>query len=243
MGYNESFLAVEIIYLMKVFLEKHDLGIVLGEAGTLQILPHQVRVPDVCFISWDRFPNRQLPPEPIPALAPDLAIEVLSQGNTEQEMQRKLHDYFTAGVRLVWYIDPRTRSAKSYTAENQFVEIVESQSLSGGDVLPGFRVAVARIVRQDGAIAMREDSILREIWRIKDRTPPNMDTTFGHLPNRFKNNSAVGAETWCHVVQNEQKSNENRIWIRKFRQLVVCHCFPYRLSRFGPYRVSRCIQV
>ena len=75
-----------------------------------------------CFIAWERFPNRQLPREPIPALAPDLAIEVLSEGNTEQEMQRKLHDYFTAGVRLVWYIDPRSRSAKSYTAENQFIE-------------------------------------------------------------------------------------------------------------------------
>lgn len=139
-GYWESLIAVKIIHLVMSFLETHDLGIVLGEAGTLRILPHQVRVPDVCFISWDRFPNRQLPPEPIPALAPDLAIEVLSEGNTEQEMRRKLHDYFTAGVRMVWYIDPRTRSAKSYTAEDQFALLAESQSLSGGDVLPGFEL-------------------------------------------------------------------------------------------------------
>jgi Uma2 family endonuclease len=130
---------------MRVFLEKHDLGIVLGEAGTLRILPHQVRIPDICFISWDRFPNRQLPPEPIPDLVPDLAIEVLSKWNTEKEMQRKLHDYFTAGVRLVWYIDPRTRSAKSYTAESQFVELTESQSLSGGDVLPGFELPLREL--------------------------------------------------------------------------------------------------
>ena len=112
---------MKISYLITVFLATHDLGIVLGEAGTLKVLPHQVRVPDVCFISWERFPDRELPPEPIPALAPDLAIEVLSASNTEGEMQCKLHDYFTAGVRLVWYIDPQTRSAKSYTAEDQFV--------------------------------------------------------------------------------------------------------------------------
>ena len=60
-------------------------------------------------------------------------------------MERKLHDYFTAGVRLVWYIDPRTRSAKSYTAENQFVELAESQSLSGGDVLPGFELPLREL--------------------------------------------------------------------------------------------------
>lgn len=150
MGYFESLLAVEIIYLLKSFLNKHDLGIVLGEAGTLRILPHQVRIPDICFIAWERFPNRQLPREPIPALAPDLAIEVLSEGNTEQEMRRKLHDYFTAGVRLVWYIDPRTRSAKSYTAEDQCVELIESQSLIGGDVLPGFELPLSTLFAKVG---------------------------------------------------------------------------------------------
>ncbi len=144
-GYIESFLAVEIIYLLKSFLEGHELGIVLGEAGTLKVLPDQVRVPDVSFISWDHFPNRELPPEPIPALAPDLAIEVLSVSNTEGEMQRKLQDYFAAGVKLVWYIDPQTRSAKSYTAEDQLVVVNENGSLSGGDVLPGFELPLKEL--------------------------------------------------------------------------------------------------
>jgi Uma2 family endonuclease len=104
-----------------------------------------VRIPDVCFISWARFPDRKLPREPIPALAPDLAIEVLSEGNTEAEMRRKLRDYFTAGVRLVWYIDPRTRSAKSYTSETECIEASESDSLSGRDVLPGFELSLKEV--------------------------------------------------------------------------------------------------
>jgi Uma2 family endonuclease len=145
MGYYESLIAAEIIYLIKAFLRQHNLGIVLGEAGTLRILPNQVRVPDVCFVAWDRLPNQQLPREPIPALAPDLAIEVLSEGNTEQEMLRKLHDYFTAGVRLVWYIDRRTRSARSYTAEDAVTEVGESESLSGGAVLPGFEMSLGTL--------------------------------------------------------------------------------------------------
>ena len=150
MGYIESFLVMRIGFLIQSFLTTHDLGIVLGEAGTLQVLPDQVRVPDVCFIAWERFPNRQLPSEPIPSIAPDLAIEVLSASNTEGEMQRKLHDYFTAGVRLVWYIDPQTRSAKSYTAEDRCVELVESQSLSGGDVLPGFELPLKELFAKVG---------------------------------------------------------------------------------------------
>ena len=79
-GYIESFLAMRIGHLIQAFVDLHDLGIVLGADGTLRVLPDQVRVPDACFISWNRFPNRQLPPEPIPDLAPDLAIEVLSAG-------------------------------------------------------------------------------------------------------------------------------------------------------------------
>jgi Uma2 family endonuclease len=138
MGYLESLIAAKVIHCLMTFLERHDLGIVLGEAGTLKISPHQVRAPDVCFLAWERFPNRQFPAEPIPALVPDLAIEVLSEGNTEGEMQRKLHDYFAAGVRLVWYIDPRNRSAKSYTVEDARIEVSEAESLSGGEVLPGF---------------------------------------------------------------------------------------------------------
>ncbi len=140
MGYYESVVAARIIRILGLFVENGDLGIVLGEAGTLKILPSQVRIPDVCFICWEQFPNRELLREPIPALAPDLAVEVLSKGNTSGEMQRKLHDYFTAGVRLVWYIDPRTRSAKAYTAEDQCTELTEQQSLTGGEVLPGFEL-------------------------------------------------------------------------------------------------------
>lgn len=144
-GYYESLVAATLIQFLGRFVETHDLGIVLGEAGTLRILPTQVRIPDVCFISWEKFPDRQLPPEPVPRLAPDLAVEVLSPGNTEAEMWRKLHDYFAAGVRLVWYVDPRTRSARAYTAVDQCVALGEQDSLSGGEVLPGFELPLKEL--------------------------------------------------------------------------------------------------
>jgi hypothetical protein len=45
-------------------------------------------------------------------------------------------------VRLVWFIDPRTRTARSYTAPDQCQPIGEDGALGGGDVLPGFELAL-----------------------------------------------------------------------------------------------------
>jgi Uma2 family endonuclease len=55
-------------------------------------------------------------------------------------MQRKIEEYFLAGVRLVWIIDPKTQSATVYTSPSKASRIGSEQSLEGGDVLPGLRI-------------------------------------------------------------------------------------------------------
>jgi Uma2 family endonuclease len=145
MGYMESVLAGVILRLLGNFVEQHNLGFMSGEAGTLKILPEQVRIPDVAFVSLRRFPDGKLPKAPIPAVAPDLAVEVLSKHNSAGEMWRKLQDYFTAGVRLVWYIDPRDRTAAVYTSPEQCTMFDEDGILTGGDVLPGFELPLREL--------------------------------------------------------------------------------------------------
>jgi Uma2 family endonuclease len=145
MGYMESLLAMAIGEFLRRFVRKHKLGIVLGPDGTLRILPRQVRAPDVCFLSWKRFPDGKLPQTPIPAVAPDLAVEVLSEGNSAGEMQRKLYDYFAAGVRLVWYVDLRTRTATVYTSPERSTVFGENDVVTGGDVLPGFELPLREL--------------------------------------------------------------------------------------------------
>ena len=142
MGYYESRLAAILIYLIELFLEQDDLGIVLGADGTLRLMPGLVRIPDVSFIAWERFPNRERPERAIPDLAPDLAVEVLSEGNTEAEMERKLQDYFGAGVRLVWYVEPEPRRVRVYISLTQMTALTENDTLEGGDVLPGFQLPI-----------------------------------------------------------------------------------------------------
>lgn len=150
MGYFESQLAMLLGYFIRSYLEKNDLGIVLGEAGTLRILADQIRVPDVAFISWRHFPDRILRTEPIPAIAPDLAIEVLSKSNTKREMERKLDDYFAAGVQLVWFIDPASRTAEVYESRNEPCIVLFGESLSGGKVLPGFELPLTLLFEKAG---------------------------------------------------------------------------------------------
>jgi Uma2 family endonuclease len=143
MGFFESRLAVVLIVLIERFLEDNKLGIVVGADGMMRISPGLVRIPDVSFVSWDRLPGRKVPRTPIPNLAPDLAVEVLSESNTRREMQRKLREYFAAGVQLVWYFDPETITADVYTsADAEPIHVDENGVLDGGDVLPGFKLSI-----------------------------------------------------------------------------------------------------
>jgi Uma2 family endonuclease len=145
MGYFESRLAATLVMILGRFVDEHDLGIVLAADGALRILSDQIRAPDVAFLNWDRFPGRQRPAEPIPAIVPDLAVQVLSAGNTEREMERKLDDYFAAGVRLVWIIDPATKSATSYESRQEPQPVKYDESLSGRNVVPGFELPLREL--------------------------------------------------------------------------------------------------
>jgi Uma2 family endonuclease len=145
LGYPESFLALRLGHLIQNYLDQHDLGALAGEAGSTRLMPGLVRIPDVSFISWDRLPGREVPNTPILGLAPDLAVEVLSSGNTKREMDLKVREYFLAGVRLVWLVDPAKRAVRVYTAPDQSVRLTEGQALDGGDVLPGLRLPLREV--------------------------------------------------------------------------------------------------
>jgi Uma2 family endonuclease len=145
MGYLESLLAIFLGGVLNDFVMSRNLGLVSGPDGLMRLFPGLVRIPDVAFAGWDRFPNRCVPREPIPDLTPDLAIEILSQSNTNKEMARKRQDYFTAGVRLVWIIDPSARTVHVFNAPDQFIALDASGTLDGGDVLPGFSIALLEL--------------------------------------------------------------------------------------------------
>jgi Uma2 family endonuclease len=106
-------------------------------------MPDLVRIPDVAFTAWDRMPGRRRPTAPIPRLAPNVAIEVLSASNRPGEMAVKRQDYFAAGVDQVWEVDPDARQLSVYTTPTDCRILGAGDVLDGGTVLPGFRLALA----------------------------------------------------------------------------------------------------
>src|SRR5262245_47206295 len=147
MGLPHAKLAFHIGHLIQNYLDQHpDLGEVSGADSMMRILPGMVRIPDVVFISYRLMPaDSPAQQESVPDLAPDLAVEVLSPGNTRGEMRRKLRDYFISGVRLVWFVEPKQRTVQVFTAPDRSTSLTEADTLDGGDVLPGFRLAVKRV--------------------------------------------------------------------------------------------------
>ncbi|HUR55755.1 MAG TPA: Uma2 family endonuclease [Gemmataceae bacterium] len=145
MGTREAFLAGYILELLGPFVRANNLGILTPGDGPWELVSGLVRLPNVAFLSWGRLPNREVPDEPIGSAVPDLAIEVLSRGNTPGEMARKRGEYFRAGVRVVWEIDPRARTVRVYTSETAFMDLTATDTLTGDPVLPGFSLPLAQL--------------------------------------------------------------------------------------------------
>ncbi len=146
MGQFESAVAMQLGALLIAFIRGTGLGRVFGADGMMKLAWGLVRIPDVSFVSTDRLRVANIQPHaPLAVLVPNLAVEVLSPGNTDEEMDEKLHDYFSHGVELVWYIDPRQQSVTVYRSLDDCHVVRAPEELTGGDVLPGFTVALSEL--------------------------------------------------------------------------------------------------
>jgi Uma2 family endonuclease len=145
MGAKESFLAIELGFWIRLYLQSHPLGVVFGADATLRIMPHLIRLPDLSFVSASNLPGGLIPDEPVPDLVPDLAVEVLSIGNTRAEMLRKRREFFFAGTSLIWIVDPNKRTVDVYDAPDRFITYSEGDHLIGGDLLPGFAIEMREL--------------------------------------------------------------------------------------------------
>ncbi len=144
-GYPESILAAALIEILRRHVKPRKLGLVSAPYGMVRLFAGLIRIPDVCFASWDRFPDRNVPKKPVPSLVPDLVVEVLSESNTVPEMERNRKEYFDAGVRLIWEIDPKLRTASVYRPDGAVELLDASQRLHGGDVLPDFTLELSEL--------------------------------------------------------------------------------------------------
>ena len=137
--------AMSVGSLVHVYAQRHRLGhTYAAETGfVLDEVRQRVLGPDVAFVSQER--TTQQPRRGFFRGAPDLAVEVRSPSQSARELDTKAAGYLAAGTRLVWVVDPDSRTVTVYRPDQAPVELASEGYLDGYDVLPGFRVAVAAI--------------------------------------------------------------------------------------------------
>jgi Uma2 family endonuclease len=145
-GSEHGAIIMRLAVALGQYVEENDLGEVFAaETGfKLASNPDTVLGPDLAFVS-----NVKIPPTGIPVKywpgAPDLAVEVVSPGNTRREIEEKIEEYLAAGVGLVWIIKPKQRVVTIHRPKAEPATSIESDTLDGEEIVPGFQYGIARL--------------------------------------------------------------------------------------------------
>jgi Uma2 family endonuclease len=144
MGAKSSYVAGRAHVMLTAFCDAHRRGLVFPEGTSYQCFPDdpgKVRRADTSFIAAGRLRD-DTPPEGHILIAPDLAVEVVSPNDLAYEIDEKVEEFLSAGVRLVWVVNPVSRTVRVHRPERPGVTLRAGDELHGDDVLPGFRCRV-----------------------------------------------------------------------------------------------------
>ena len=140
-----------LAYRLGQWLEEHPSGrLAVGEAGfRLRRDPDTVRAADVAFVRAERLPGAALPRAYFEG-APDLAVEIVSPGDTASEIEEKVRDWLDGGASLVWVVYPSAPSLTAYRSDRSARHHGPQDEVDGGEVLPGFSMRLIDLLRAPG---------------------------------------------------------------------------------------------
>lgn len=133
-------------YLL-TWVETQGLGEVFGPSTGFKLANSAVRAPDTAFVAKGRLPEGWDEREDeFLNLAPDFVIEIRSKTDSLKTLKAKMQEYIANGVRLGWLIDRKNRQALVYRADGTITQYPDTTTLSGEDVVPGFTLALKRLL-------------------------------------------------------------------------------------------------
>ena len=148
MAVFESFVTQELNFALLSFVKQSGLGRVADAQAIQRTNTDERRIPDLSVFTTETmrsvYPSGKVAtlPKVFPRIA-DIAIEILSESNTNEEIARKRREYFDSGSRLVWIVDPRGQTVEVWTGTDTPDSVLtRSDTLTGGDVLPGFELSI-----------------------------------------------------------------------------------------------------
>jgi Uma2 family endonuclease len=147
-GWRHGEVADNVAFVLGSFIRAHGLGRGFGaETGfLLKRNPDTVRAPDFAFIAKEHLPTTK-PKEAFWPGAPDLAVEVLSPGDTTGEVDEKIEEWLAAGCTAVWVVDPKLQTVTIYHSRTNVVVKTAGETLQGDPVMPGFSCAIDEFFR------------------------------------------------------------------------------------------------
>ena len=134
-------------YRLQTYLDETGIAEGFVETGfLLSRQPDIVRSPDLSVVLRARLEGMDLSRGFFPG-GPDLAVEVVSPGDTHDEVADKVEDYLAFGVRLVWVVRPTRRTVAVHRPGEAVKILAGDDALDGGDILPGFTLPLAKLFR------------------------------------------------------------------------------------------------
>ncbi|MFV0442682.1 MAG: Uma2 family endonuclease [Planctomycetaceae bacterium] len=148
MSHVENSYTTVIAFYLHAYLMRTRLGKGFTEGAMYALLGGDIRLPDFTVCLNDKFPTGKVPRVSYVEFAPDLALEVLSKSNTAKEIRSKREILFASGTKLIWVLNPATRTVDIYTSVDNPITLTEADVLTGGNVLPGFELSIADWFRE-----------------------------------------------------------------------------------------------
>ncbi len=136
-----------LVTLLRLFVDKHDLGLVLGPELQVRLRPGLRRVPDLLFVAKDRL---EIIRETFVEGPPDLAIEIVSPDSIARDWREKYWEYEQAGVSEYWVIDPQARRMDVYRLEEEgrYKAVAAEEGVYRSQVVSGFWLRAAWLWRE-----------------------------------------------------------------------------------------------
>jgi Uma2 family endonuclease len=140
--YRHSRVATNLGFLLGAVVRESQTSEALLEAGyVLSRDPLTIRQPDVSVVSKER--TRSVGEDEYIEGAPDLAVKVVSPSDSAQDLEIKIDQYLASGAKQVWVLYPKTKNVHVFSSNSTPVKFGERQTLTGGELIPGFSVLVA----------------------------------------------------------------------------------------------------
>jgi Uma2 family endonuclease len=144
-GAGHGDIIVRLTAAVAAHVYEHRLGLVYDGQTGFRLSVDFCFCPDLSFVSQERTKLILPAKEKLFHGAPDLAVEVLSPSDSITKTEDKLNRLLAHGTRLAWMIDLKQKSVRVYREPGKFELLGEGRFLPGNSVLPGFRLAIARL--------------------------------------------------------------------------------------------------